>query len=89
MALKLAIIGLGFHNSKADSSFFIYTQNSIICYLLVYVDDLVIIGNDMHFVVDIIQKLGTRFSIKDMGQHFFLGMEVIPTKNFSISTQVQ
>ena len=77
-ALKLAIMGLGFQNSKADSSLFIYCQNSIICYLLVYVDDLVLTGNNLCFVSEIVAQLGNRFSLKDMGQlNFFLGMEVI------------
>jgi hypothetical protein len=46
----------------------------------VYVDDLVITGNDPIFVSSIIDQLSHRFSVKNMGQlHFFLGMEVIPT----------
>ena len=80
-ALKLAIMGLGFQNSKADSSLFIYCQNSVICYLLVYVDDLVLTGNNLCFVLEIVAQLGNQFSLKDMGQlNFFLGMEVISTK---------
>ncbi|RVW68219.1 Retrovirus-related Pol polyprotein from transposon RE2 [Vitis vinifera] len=72
---------LGFKNSKADSSLFIYTHGPIICYFLVYVDDLVITGNDIQFVDHIIQKLGENFSLKDMGNlSFFLGVEVIPTR---------
>ena len=51
----------------------IYCQNSVICYLLVYVDDLVIIGNNLCFVSEIVAQLGNRFSLKDMGQpNFFL-----------------
>ena len=37
--LKNAILQLGFHSSKADSSIFIYSQGSNLCYFLVYVDD--------------------------------------------------
>ena len=82
-------MGLGFQNSKADSFIFIYCQNSVICYLLVYVDDLVITGNNLCFVYEIVAQLGNRFSLKDMGQlNFFLGMEVISTKSrfFFVST---
>ena len=79
--LKDALIHLGFHNSKADSSLFIYRSGSLICYLLVYVDDLVLTGNDSSFVQSIIQQLGAKFSLKDMGNlHYFLGVEVIPTR---------
>jgi histone deacetylase 1/2 len=46
----------------------------------VYVDDLIIIGNNSVFVASIIDHLGHKFSIKDLGSlHFFLGVEVIPT----------
>ena len=34
--LKHAILQLGFHNSKADSSLFIYSHSSNLCYFLVY-----------------------------------------------------
>uniref|UniRef100_A0A2N9FBJ6 Reverse transcriptase Ty1/copia-type domain-containing protein n=1 Tax=Fagus sylvatica TaxID=28930 RepID=A0A2N9FBJ6_FAGSY len=79
-ALKNAILQLGFSNSKADSSLFIYSQGSTLCYFLVYVDDLVITGNNSLFVTSIIKRLGDMFSLKDMGSlHFFLGVEVIPT----------
>jgi len=78
--LRGAILEFGFVNSRADSSLFIYKTKSVICYFLVYVDDLVITGNDPIFVSSIIDQLSHWFSVKDMGQlHFFLGMEVIPT----------
>uniref|UniRef100_A0A2N9HT29 Reverse transcriptase Ty1/copia-type domain-containing protein n=1 Tax=Fagus sylvatica TaxID=28930 RepID=A0A2N9HT29_FAGSY len=80
-ALKNAILQLGFSNSKADSSLFIYSQGSTLCYFLVYVDDLVITRNNSLFVASIIKQLGDMFSLKDMGPlHFFLGIEVIPTQ---------
>jgi hypothetical protein len=79
-ALKSTILQLGFHNSKADSSFFIYRDGSNLCYLLVYVDNLVITGNTLSFVQSVIQQLGVLFSLKDLGSlHYFLGIEVIPT----------
>lgn len=66
-------------NSKADSSLFIYKSNFVTCFLLVYVDDLVITGSDNQFVALVIDKLAACFSLKDMGHlQFFLGMEVIP-----------
>ena len=48
--LKNAILQLGFHSSKADSSLFNYSQGSNLCYFLVYVDDIVIIGNNLILV---------------------------------------
>lgn len=80
-ALKAAITQIGFQNSHVDSSLFVYSHVSITCYLLVYVDDLVIMGNDKKFVSSVIYKLGAHFSLKDMGSlHYFLGVEVVPTR---------
>ena len=79
---------MGFHTSKADSSLVIYSNESNLCYLLVYVDDLVITGNNPTLVTTFIQQLGNMFSLKDMGPlHFFLGVEVIPTKAGLFLTQ--
>jgi hypothetical protein len=81
-ALKNVLLEIGFHNSKADSSLFIYrSRGSITCYFLVYVDDFVIIGNNSNFMASTIKQLGDRFSLKDMGHfHFVLGIEVIHTR---------
>ena len=90
LALKNALLKTGFLNSLADSSLFIYIHGSIICYLLVYVDDLVLTGNDVNFVNYIVNYLGSQFSLKDMGQlHFFLGVEVLPTKHGIFLSQHQ
>ena len=45
-----------------------------------YVDDLVITGNNLSFVNSIVQQLRSKFLLKDMGSlHYFLGVEVLPT----------
>ena len=72
-APKNAILQLGFYNSKVDSFLFIYSQGSTLCYFLVYVDDLVITGNNSLFVASIIKQLGDMFSLEDMSSlNFFL-----------------
>ncbi|WKA00533.1 hypothetical protein VitviT2T_018877 [Vitis vinifera] len=79
--LENVLLKLGFDNSRADLSLFIYRKHSIICYFLVYVDDLVIIGNNTNFVASIIKQLGDHFFLKDMGLlHFLLSLEVVPTQ---------
>lgn len=76
-ALQNALIQLGFYNSKADSSPFVYHHDSIICYYsLVYVDDLVITGNYNQFLAHVVNKLGDQYSLKDIGSlHYFLGVK--------------
>jgi hypothetical protein len=79
-ALRDALLQFGFVHSATDTSLFIYVSHNVLCYCLVYVDDIIITGNVSTFVDAIITKLSHTFSVKDMGHlHFFLGIEVIPT----------
>ena len=59
---------------------FIYDLNGITTYFLIYIDDIVLTGNNTNFLDDFVKKLGIKFSIKDLGTlHQFLGVEVIST----------
>ena len=79
-ALRDALLRFGFIHSAIDNSLFIYKSHDILCYCLVYVDDIIVTSNTLSFVNNIINKLGSTFSVKDMGSlHYFLGIEVIPT----------
>ena len=72
----------GFTNSLADASLFIYNETGTLIYLLVYVDDIIITGNNNTVVNTVIQSLSTRLSLKDLGFLFyFLGIEVSRTKH--------
>jgi Reverse transcriptase (RNA-dependent DNA polymerase) len=52
----------------------------VILYLLVYVDDLILIGNSSSAIAAFITTLASHFSIKDLGSlHYFLGIEVAQT----------
>jgi len=71
-AFKHALTEFGFINSKSDSSLFVFHTGSTLAYCLVYVDDLIITGNNSVFVASIVDHLGQKFSIKDLGSlHFF------------------
>jgi hypothetical protein len=70
-ALKKKIMALGFTNSKADNFLFIYKTAFVLCFLLVYVYDLVITGNDNTFVSSIVAQFGVAFSLTDMGLFIF------------------
>jgi hypothetical protein len=79
-AFTAAITQLNFLQSKADPSLFIYSTKAHKCYLLVYVDDLVITGNNPTFIDTVIRHLSNRFHLKNLGNlYFFLGVEVIQT----------
>lgn len=72
---------LGFFNSKSDLSLFIYNKDGILFYILVYVDDIILTGNNTQFRQHVVTSLGNKFSLKELSDlHYFLGVEVIPVK---------
>ena len=69
------LLHMGFQASLADSSLFFLRQGKLVVYLLVYVDDIVMIGNYPQFLSSLIAQLGTAFELKDLGLlHYFLGL---------------
>lgn len=47
--------------------FFIYTSVSMLVYLLIYVDDILVTGIDMSFIHKLIENLNSAFALKDLG----------------------
>jgi hypothetical protein len=73
---------LGFIASTADSSLFIYKDNKVIAYLLLYVDDIVLTSNTPTFLDHLIQQLNSVFDLKDLGSlHYFLGLQITRTSS--------
>ncbi|GJX71737.1 ribonuclease H-like domain-containing protein [Tanacetum coccineum] len=70
----------GFKQSKSDYLIFIKSKKEIFVALLVYVDDIVITGNNLKEVNSCKHFLQTKFQIKDLGElKYFLGIEVLKT----------
>ena len=66
---------LGFTKSKADPKFYFKVMDDEPVILLLYVDDLCLIGN-LKQIPDCKKKLAEEFEMKDLGlMHYFLGME--------------
>lgn len=81
MELKQYLVSLGFINSLSDTSLFVLNNIKLLDYVLVYVDDITVTGNNPSLVERILQQLGTRFSVKDMGEiSYFLGIEATRTE---------
>ncbi|KAJ0837837.1 putative RNA-directed DNA polymerase [Helianthus annuus] len=79
--LVSVLVEFGFIQSKCDHSLFIKSKNSVFIALLVYVDDIVITGNNSEEINKVKQLLNTSFSIKDLGLlKYFLGIEVFRNK---------
>lgn len=75
--LQSSLQQLGFIASKVDASLFIKTTPTTILYVLVYVDDIIVTGNDSREVHTLIRTLHSQFSLKHLGTlSYFLGIEV-------------
>jgi histone deacetylase 1/2 len=68
---------LGFTPSTADTSLFIFRRPDVTIYLLVYVDDIIVISTSVSATDRLLRQLNTPFALKDLGPlHYFLGVEV-------------
>jgi hypothetical protein len=75
--LSSFLLTLGFFSSTADPSLFIHHSSFGILILLLYVDDMVVTGNNPARIQWLVTHLGHEFAIKDLGfLHHFLGIEV-------------
>lgn len=83
--LQATLLSLGFKSSKCDPSLFTYRSHSDTINLLVYVDDIIITGNNSTLLQTIITRLNTAFSLKHLGSlDYFLGIEVHALSNGSL-----
>ncbi|XP_071695508.1 uncharacterized protein [Rutidosis leptorrhynchoides] len=79
--LNEALLENVFVQSKSDYSLYTKTSGSDFMVLLVYVDDIVITGNDISQIEQFKKFLKTNFIIKDLGEFkYFLGIEVLKTE---------
>lgn len=71
----------GMIRSEADHSVFYKCSSNKFIYLVVYVDDIVITGNDHDGIAGLKQHLTHHFQTKDLGRlRYFLGIEVAQSK---------
>ncbi|XP_076935490.1 uncharacterized protein LOC143602168 [Bidens hawaiensis] len=76
--LVSALLKMGFVQSACDYSLFVKNDNSVFIVLLVYVDDIVLTGNNVSAIEEIKEMLRSIFLIKDLGLlKYFLGIEVL------------
>ena len=68
---------LGYVQSTADHSLFICTDNHSFTTMLIYVDDIMLVGNNLREIQRVKSHLHNSFSIKDLGTLcYFLGFEI-------------
>jgi len=65
------------HYDLDDATLFVKKVGKIVVYLLVYVDDILMTGNNESYISSIKKELGKSFEITDLGYvHYYLGIEV-------------
>nr|GEY56752.1 uncharacterized mitochondrial protein AtMg00810-like [Tanacetum cinerariifolium] len=75
--LSSALMSFGYKQSKANYSLFTKKNAEGFIVVLVYIDDLMITGNDTEQVKTLKKQLSSQFHLKDLGDlHYFLGLEV-------------
>jgi hypothetical protein len=63
--------------SEADFSVYVAKVGNVKFFIVVYVDDLILVCNDQNKLLQIKEELNQKFEMKDFGElHFLLGMEV-------------
>uniref|UniRef100_A0A251UGL6 Putative reverse transcriptase, RNA-dependent DNA polymerase, Gag-polypeptide of LTR copia-type n=1 Tax=Helianthus annuus TaxID=4232 RepID=A0A251UGL6_HELAN len=80
--LTSVLTSMGFVQSMCDYSLFILSKSDVFVVLLVYVDDIVITGNNKAAIERVKNSLRENFHIKDLGLlRYFLGIEVLYSEN--------
>ena len=86
--LTTALVESGFQQSKHDYSLFTKKVDQKIVMILVYVDDLIITGNDLQLIKESKIILQKNFKIKDLGElRYFLGIEFLRSSKGILMTQ--
>ena len=70
------LLSQGFQNSKCDTSLFIQRTATTITVLLVYVDDILLTGNNTHHFQNLISKMLRAFSMELEDISFFFGVSI-------------
>ncbi len=69
---------LGFLPSKSDSSLIILRTPHLMCFVLLYMDDIIVTCSNSSAITSFISQLGTKFAVKDLRPlNFFLGVKVL------------
>jgi hypothetical protein len=71
------MLGLGFTRRKVDHCVYFKLIGDHLIYLVLYVDDMLLIGNNKEVIQDVKTQLSSKFNMKDIdASNFILGMEI-------------
>ena len=71
------MLGLGFTSRKEDQCVYFKLIGDHLIYLVLYLDDMLLIGNNKEIIQDVKTQLSSKFDMKDLGaMNFILAMEI-------------
>jgi len=71
------IRGLVFTRSKVDHYVYFKLIGDRVIYLVLYVDEMLLVGNEKEIIQDLKTQLSSKFGMKDIGAaNYILGMEI-------------
>ena len=71
------IQGLGFKRIQDDHCVYSKQVKYHFIYVALYVNNMLLVGNNMYLIKEVKWKLSSKFDMKDLGTtHFILGMEI-------------
>jgi hypothetical protein len=71
------ILGLGFVRSRVDHCVCSKKVGNHFIYVVLYVDDMLLVGNNMDVIKEVKSQLSSKLDMKDLGAaNFILGMEI-------------
>ncbi|RVW33887.1 Retrovirus-related Pol polyprotein from transposon RE1 [Vitis vinifera] len=84
-----AVLKLGYKQGQADHTLFVKKSHAgKLAILIVYVDDIILSGNDMGELQNLKKYLSEEFEVKDLGNlKYFLGMEVARSRKGIVVSQ--
>ena len=68
-------MGLGFTKSEADANLYQILVDGKLLTIVIYVGDLILTG-DEQLITSCKEDIAREFEMKDMGLHYFLGLEI-------------
>jgi hypothetical protein len=86
--LSSKLVELGFKASKTDTSLFYLNTSKLVMFILVYVDDIIVVSSKPYATLALLNKLKDEFALKDLGNlHYFLEIEVSKINDDILLTQ--
>lgn len=86
--LSFLFISLCFKFSESDHSLYIKSSHNTFITLLVYVDDLILVGNSLIKINSVKHALDSKFKTKDLGSlRYFLGFKINRTSSWIFFNQ--